>query len=1180
MQERPSRLCPPFDTPATVASRAPWSAPLRRGWHALLDAHARPRDVGARAPARRNFARPIVITIAAVLAVVVVAVAALLLRLASGPIALDMVTPWLKAAIEENFRGRRVEVGGTQLERDDQGRAALRIRDIVVRDADGSVVASAPRAEVGLSGRSLLAGRLRAERLSLVGAHVAVRVERDGQLSVFTSADKEPPASVVAADARAPAAVVATSGAEQMRRILSWIDRIGIAGFDGSDLTEVGVKNGKVSVEDTRNGRHWSFDRVDLRIMRAVDGEVSLSVGSEAAGRPWQMLAALGPAASGRRLISLEGQDVPFGDIVAASPLAAGAIEARLPMSIALRAEINADGTPERASGRVAIEGGYVAGIGESSARVAIDRAEFSLDWDAFRGVATMPFQVVSAGNRFTLIAQAEAPRGAGGFWQFAVDGGSVVLGPVGRESSKPLILDRVLVRGRCNPAERRIEVQKGELGSTDVALVFSGSLDFTGDDPRLDSAVAAGRMSVGVLKELWPVFANPKLREWVIERLDGGTVERVEIATNAPFSQLRRGGPPFADDALSVRVETRGSVIRPLDGLPAIREADLTTTIKGRYARVALGRGVVDLPSGRKLTLSSGVFEVPNTQIPKPPTITRFHIEGPVAAGAELVAMDALRDASSLPLDPAGLRGTVAANVTVAMPIAREAPPGSRSHSVAAEIANFSADRAVMGQKVESANLRITSNNEGYLVKGDVRIAGAPAILEIQKENGAPDPEVRMQAMLDEAARARLGFDFGGNLKGVIPIKLSGRMAAGERESRYVVEADLTQARIDQVVPGMQKAPGKAARASFAVVGRVNSTRLEDIVVEGGGSLLRGAVEVDGNGELLFANFPVFALSDGDKATLKAERGADSTLKITMRGDVYDGRAIVRSQMAGPTPDQRSRVTVPDLDLDIRLGVVAGHNGETLRGVDFRMSRRAGEIRSLGMNAKIGVDTTLAAELRARAGARPLIQVDTSDAGALLRFTDTYSRLFGGKLSLAMDPPSAVRTLQEGALNVRDFTIRGEQALDRIVTNQADDAIGPSAPRLRRNGIDFSRMYMEFSRSPGRLAIREGVVRGPIMGATIDGHIDYGRDEVRLRGTFVPLFGLNNMFGQLPIIGLFLGGGSNEGLVGITYVVVGPPGAPVLHVNPISAVAPGLLRKMFEFPNAGERGLSASEPR
>ena len=64
-------------------------------------------------------------------------------RLSSGPIELDIATPWLTAAIKENFgSGHEVEIGGTQLERDANGRTKLRIRDIVVRDAEGTVVAS------------------------------------------------------------------------------------------------------------------------------------------------------------------------------------------------------------------------------------------------------------------------------------------------------------------------------------------------------------------------------------------------------------------------------------------------------------------------------------------------------------------------------------------------------------------------------------------------------------------------------------------------------------------------------------------------------------------------------------------------------------------------------------------------------------------------------------------------------------------------------------------------------------------------------------------------------------------------------------------------------------------------------------------------------------------------------
>ena len=98
------------------------------------------------------------------------------------------------------------------------------------------------------------------------------------------------------------------------------------------------------------------------------------------------------------------------------------------------------------------------------------------------------------------------------------------------------------------------------------------------------------------------------------------------------------------------------------------------------------------------------------------------------------------------------------------------------------------------------------------------------------------------------------------------------------------------------------------------------------------------------------------------------------------------------------------------------------------------------------------------------------------------------------------------------------------------------------------------------------------------MIGATIEGSIDYPGNLVRMSGTFVPMYGLNNMFGQIPVLGLFLGGGSNEGLIGVTYEVVGTPAQPVLRVNPISAMAPGVLRKIFEF-NTGKQNNPVEFP-
>ncbi|MGE3898134.1 MAG: AsmA-like C-terminal region-containing protein, partial [Variibacter sp.] len=346
-----------------------------------------------------------------------------------------------------------------------------------------------------------------------------------------------------------------------------------------------------------------------------------------------------------------------------------------------------------------------------------------------------------------------------------------------------------------------------------------------------------------------------------------------------------------------------------------------------------------------------------------------------------------------------------------------------------------------------------------------------------------------------------------------------------------------------------------------------------DDFVLEGAGASVRGSVEVDSNFEVVHASFPSFALSDGDKTSLRADRTNDGVLKVVMRGDLYDGRGFVKNTVSGEKPDKRSKNST-DLDLDVKVGAVTGHHGEALRGIDLRLTRRNGQIRTLAMNGKIGSIARVSASLRPRGNGRQVVVLESSDAGALFRFTDTYARVFGGNVSIAMDAPTADGAAQEGLINVHDFTVRGEPALESVASSGSAppsyDRTGRARPSTG-SGVSFSRMRVEFTRSPGRFTVRDGVVWGPSVGATMDGYLDYSRDEVRLRGTFVPAYALNNMFGRLPIVGLFLGGGSNEGLLGITYQVVGSPQRPMLQVNPMSAVAPGFLRKLFEFRGGNE---------
>lgn len=1113
-------------------------------------------------------------------------------RLGAGPINLDMATPWLASAIEQNIgHGNTVEVGGTQIERAGRIRVAVRIRDIIVRDRDRAIVASAPKAEVKLSGTALLMGRLRAESLNLVDAELAVRITPDGQVTVSAGdtakplatgvASKKdaglaptfprqivgtpPPGSASPSSPAAPSARAPDSAQSGLLAGLDWLDSLSLTGLDGQNLNEIGLKNGNLVVDDQQRGNKWTFDNISLSLRRPSGGGVALSVGEEGA-QAWSLRVLVGPPANGVRSVDIRADKVPAANILLALRLKDLTYSADLPLTGELKGELGRDGLPTYFRGKIAAGAGNIIDSDTPDYPMAIDSADINVEWDSGRRVLVAPFKIISGSNRITLLAHLEPPNDSITDWQLGFSGGTIVL--AGAENEPPLIFNRIAIGLRFDTERKRVLLTQADISNGEIGVAGTGSVEYSGE-PRLTLGFAGTPMSASALKRMWPILIVPEVREWVIERVERGSLQRIEVGVNSPVRNLSRRGPPIPDDGLAVNIVASGVTLRPVDEMPLVRDADLKARVTGRTATVTIGQAVSDTPTGRKLNITDLVFEVPD-MAPKPaPARVKFRIDGSVPAAAEILASDRLSEFSGTLIDPNSSKGTVSAVVTLGLPIKRELTKADTTYSITADLGGFAADKLVMNQKLEANTLKVTANNAGYQVKGEVKINGQAASLDYRKPSDG-DADVKLQATLDDASRTRLGFDLGPAVSGALPVKLIGKIGGPDRDSRLGIEADLTALKLDNILPGWVKLPGKSSRAVFNVVQKQQSTRIEDIVVDGGGVSIKGSLEVDQNGDLINVNFPTYSPSDGDKASLKAERSSDGTLKVTMRGEVFDGRGFLKSLISGKQADAKSKTKSIDFDVDLKLGAVAGFNGEAVRSVDAKLSRRNGAIRSFALSGKLGRDTPLTADLRGRTQGREVIYLETNDAGAFLRFTDTYSKVVGGQLSLAMDPPISEPGAREGLVNVRDFSVKGEAALERAAAG------GPGGAQ---SSVSFSRLRAEFTRQNGQLTIREGVVKGPIIGATIEGSIDYPGNQVRMSGTFVPMYGLNNMFGQIPIVGLFLGGGSNEGLIGVTYEVVGTPGQPVLRINPISAMAPGVLRKIFEFSTGKERNNPVEFP-
>ena len=119
-------------------------------------------------------------------------------------------------------------------------------------------------------------------------------------------------------------------------------------------------------------------------------------------------------------------------------------------------------------------------------------------------------------------------------------------------------------------------------------------------------------------------------------------------------------------------------------------------------------------------------------------------------------------------------------------------------------------------------------------------------------------------------------------------------------------------------------------------------------------------------------------------------------------------------------------------------------------------------------------------------------LNLQTQNAGALLRFMDIYNRMQGG----ALDAQVALKDGREqGWFMVRNFDLRDEPALQRVAAATVPaDAGDSSRTKIISNASDvnFARMRVDFSRTGDQFDVSEGVMWGRELGGTITGQMDY----------------------------------------------------------------------------------------
>ena len=225
------------------------------------------------------------------------------------------------------------------------------------------------------------------------------------------------------------------------------------------------------------------------------------------------------------------------------------------------------------------------------------------------------------------------------------------------------------------------------------------------------------------------------------------------------------------------------------------------------------------------------------------------------------------------------------------------------------------------------------------------------------------------------------------------------------------------------------------------------------------------------------------------------------------------------------------------------------------MTGLELTAYRRGGEMRLGSLRGRIGAGAVTAT------GSGGEMRLATTDAGALARFADLYGRLEGGDLDLVLRSRGETSA---GAATLTNFVLRDEPAFRQLVTAGRPRASEDGGAAIDPSLVRFQKMTASFERSPGKLKIQDAVIYNPYMGLTTQGLIDFEHNQIDVSGSFVPAYQVNTMLTKIPLVGVLLSGGQNDGVFGVSYRVHGPMGGPTLTVNPLSAIAPGILRRIL----------------
>ncbi len=1072
-----------------------------------------------------------------------------IIRVLIGPVSLGPFNGQVAEAISSSLPGLAVGYDQAAIEwSPDEHRINLVVLGARVLDQQQRIIAQAPKAEVDLAAGPFLHGDLQVKRIALVGVQLTLVRTRNGTLRLGLGRD--------------------AGDNDVLDRIREAISK---SKSSGNSLESFAVRHARLAFYDEVSGAfvvspdaNFELSTGEGAAARTTQGlEASIDAALEISGQPSHLLASLklphgkGPVSGDISLTDLDLSVLsrnarafaflaPFDlktDITGSFVFDHGTHLHYADLGIGASGIVKGGATPLHVRSLK-----VVARYDGDTGRLLVDDASLQGDHAHahITGHGKLDFDADNALTKATLDLAAD---------RFAVNMPGVV--------KQSISLGRISAHTVYTPATERIDIQDVKVSGGPMNAQFNAAITMTqNQSPAITADGTINAMPVRDFLDYWPLHLGEGARGWIDYNIKTGRIGPLTLHADIKAGALDL--PALPDDALTVNVPLADATVSFIEGFPPLTGVQGTAVLLGDTFKTTIASGNIG-----PITLSKGTVTIAQLHVHGAVADIEGHIDGSVGDLLTLIDHKPLQYPTRFHINPASAKGMSSTDLTVLVPTLENISTDQIGISAKVVTTGFGVQLG-KSTKITGGDVTFNVTNKSLHATGTAAMGGAALNIDWMEdfETKADITTVILaKGMLDDATRASLNINAGDLITG--PVNMTAKVLGHRGDLRSAaITMDLTPATMAMDILNFHKAPGTPATAQVnALFGKDSSIKTAAINASGAGLNLHGMIGFT-NGDMSRLEFPDLHVGPNNDFALVYSETAAGGLDVSVHGKSGDGTGIGRTNATtNKAPQPASPESTEPFHISVHLDRVAMRNNVNFNAFSLDVAGSGNKPQTMSLSASLPKAGRLSGAITPTDAGR-VVTLTSNDTGDLLNGLFGFDSMVGGDLAIkaTLSPVNAVKAKApldySGTITVRDFKVVNQPFLARLFS--AGSLIG-MGDLLGGGGITFDKLEIPFRAQNDFITIHDARAAGPAVGITADGYIDRAQNQIALKGTLAPAYGVNSILGAIPLLGDVLVSKKGEGIIGMTYSATGNADQPNISVNPLSALAPGIFRRIFE---------------